>query len=721
MKKTLRLNFAPWIPGVLFAALWLASCQKSDPQMDNFSGRMSEQMQQDIELISSLGYDVSNIEKTDDGYLVEGDIWLTDEWLEEAGQQPQTRLTQHNNGFLVRQDYQNKLFIDVGNLTSSSALWANPATNAIAQWNAVANCYISISNTSGGNLQEIKIRVENKSSFGNSTAKLMKVTPPTSDGKPGSVILNADCTFLPDVNNLFDSREQNNAMYLIMHAIGHSLGLGHSLRNGQLIGDDEDWGTTIDKTNPNDDKSIMIRETNPIPWSGFSLIDKTFLSVVFPIPGFTAGSIEETKTISQTTGVFSINSVKDASGGTGTIIYAWEKKSNGEWTSISGQTGKNLTNAPVTTELTSEYRRKAVNGTKTLYSNTCIVTNNMYKPLTTGSIADTLLIDTANPNEQLRIISTQAAVCPRSSTNYAWEIKTGDSWTTIPSAAAEFLITTAPMTFTTQYRRKAACDHETRYSNICTVYNKAFLSGGTIPELIELNKTGFNRFYFDIPYLTEPSLTAQEYTWQVYKSGLWTSSASGMNPIRLPIPEERITKYRASTSTPFGRVYSNECTIINYAITEDPLLATDSGDNILKLGPYDTDFSEVLLIDTRGEYFRDYDRLRGCGNDAFIEFEITHRGNIEITTASMPIGVWIDVWSETDLLFSGVTSEPFIDIWYDTEYVPLPILNDENPNPASQLFSLTPGKYMIQVQGAKKYNSGAVNELININIRGTLH
>lgn len=114
---------------------------------------MSEQMKQDIALISSLGYDIADIEKTDDGYLVEGDIWLTDEWLEETGQQPQTRLTQHNKGYLISQQYQNKLYMNVGNLTSSSALWTNPATNAIAQWNAVAKCYISISNTSGSNLQ----------------------------------------------------------------------------------------------------------------------------------------------------------------------------------------------------------------------------------------------------------------------------------------------------------------------------------------------------------------------------------------------------------------------------------------------------------------------------------------------------------------------------------------------------------------------------------------
>ena len=148
MKKFPQWSVISWIPGILFVAVSLTSCQKADPQMNNSSEQMSEQMKQDIALISSLGYDIADIEKTDDGYLAEGDIWLTDEWLEEAGQQPQTRLTQHNKGYLISQQYQNKLHMNVGNLTSSSALWTNPATNAIAQWNAVAKCYISISNLS---------------------------------------------------------------------------------------------------------------------------------------------------------------------------------------------------------------------------------------------------------------------------------------------------------------------------------------------------------------------------------------------------------------------------------------------------------------------------------------------------------------------------------------------------------------------------------------------
>ena len=695
-----------WSAGILFAAVSLTSCQKTNSEMDQTSAQMTEQMKQDIDFISSLGYDVADIEKADDGYLVEGDIWLTDQWLQDIRQEPQTRLNQHNRGYLVSPQYQNKLYLDINNLTTASALWSNPATNAMTQWNSLAKCYISIYNTSGSNRQEIKIKFENKSSFGNSTAKLMKVTPPSSDGKPGSVTLNADCTFLPDVNNLSSTKEQSNATYLIMHAIGHSLGLGHTLPAGSQPGDDEDWGTTIGGTSPYDGKSIMTREKSPIAWSGFSTDDKRYLPVAFPIPGFNAGSIEQSKTISQTTGTFSINSVSDASGGTGAITYAWEKRSDGNWVAVSSQTKKGLTNAPVPTELTSEYRRKAMNGTTTLYSNTCTVTNNMYQPLNAGSIPEMLTIETESPGGQITIISEQAAFCPRSAVTYTWEIKEGDSWTEILSATGASLTTAAPMTFTAAYRRKATCDHETAYSNVCTVYNKSFLTGGTIPELIELNKTGFNRLFIDIPFLSEPSL-----------------GDAGENPIRVPIPNQRITKFSHVTSTPFGPVYTNECTIINHADLEDPLQGTDSGNNILKLGPYNSDFTKVLAIDTRREYFRDIDRLRGCGNDVFIRLEITEKMYIEIKTASVPMGVFLDVWSETEHLFAGNASEPLIDIWFDAEYIPFPTFEDDipgpMPDPDARSFYLTPGKYELMLQGAKKYNSGAVNEVISLSLRGT--
>lgn len=71
MKKFPQWSVISWIPGILFVAVSLTSCQKADPQMNNSSEQMSEQMKQDIALISSLGYDIADIEKTDDGYLAD--------------------------------------------------------------------------------------------------------------------------------------------------------------------------------------------------------------------------------------------------------------------------------------------------------------------------------------------------------------------------------------------------------------------------------------------------------------------------------------------------------------------------------------------------------------------------------------------------------------------------------------------------------------------------
>ncbi len=700
--------------------------------MDDICGGMSKQTKEDIAFISSLGYDVGGIEKSGDGYLVEGDIWLTGEWLTDARKQPQTRLTQHNQGTLIKKDYWDQLYLDPYSLSSTLVFWLNPTTDAINQWNNLdrIKCKIMISNTPGSDYQQINLKFEGKSGFGNSTAKLMKVTPPSFDGKPGSVTINQDCSFLPRIDAMSDNNTKNKAMYTLMHAIGHALGLGHTPGYDPSGSYDEDWGGQIDNTMDLDNKSIMRREANPLPWSGFSAQDKIDIPKVFPKEeppqpqAFTPGAIEKAKTISQQTGTFSIASVSDASGGTGTISYAWEKKSGSGWVAVSGQNGKNLTDAPVPTELLTEYRRKASAGKETGYSNICTVTNNAYKPMAPGKIEESVFIDTIDPSEKVTIASTQAAVCPRDETTYAWEVKVGNAWTSVPSAAGETLVTAAPMQFATVYRRKASCNHSSaKYSNECTVLNTGFLDAGTLPDLLEINKTEIYHALVITP-TGGTELPGATYEWEISRDGhpiafeghyaadnksfSWSGPTGG-----------RITLFRRRLTFGNKSVLSNECTVIDHAFQEDPLKGTGF-DNMIDLGTYGSDFVVTQTVDTRGENFWDQDRATQGGNDAFMTLELTRRMTVHITTGASICFVRLQIMDEEGFGYFDISSTPLCaksPLGLTNTY-PFSMLDDKNPEAETVTLDLLPGKYQIIIQGSEAYNGRYKNHVLGIRIRG---
>ena len=715
---------------MIFAVGALSSCRKTDLQLDTDSANPTVQGGEDIKFIASLGYDVADIEKTGDGYLVEGDIWLTGEWLADARKQPQTRLTQHNQGTLVKKDFWDKLFLDPNSVASSLPFWYNPVADAMYQWNNLnrTSCKIEISNTSSAGFQQIAIKFEGKSSFGNSTDKLMKVTPPSFDGKPGSVTINQDCSFLPQIDAISDNATKNKAIYTIMHAIGHTLGLGHTPGYDPSGTYDEDWGGQIDKTMDLDNKSIMRREANPLPWSGFSAQDKTDIPKVFPKEetpqpqAFTPGSIEKSRIINLSGGTFSVSSVSDASGGTGTISYAWEKKSGSGWIALTGQTGKNLTNAPVPAELTTEYRRKASAGKETGYSNICTVTNNAYKPMEPGKIEESVLVDTADSGAALTITSTEAAACLRDEVSYSWEMKLTDSWRVIPGATGESLTTTVPMQFSTVYRRKASCNHSSaKYSNECTVLNTAFLDAGTLPDLLEINKTEIYHVVVITP-TGGTQIPGATYEWEISRDGhpiafesyyapddesfSWSGPTGG-----------RTTLFRRRLTFGNKSVLSNECTVIDHAFQEDPLKGTGF-DNMIDLGTYGSDFIVTQTIDTRGEYFWDQDQTTQGGNDAFMTLELTRRMTVHITTGASICFVCLEIMNDEGVSYFDISSTPFSAKWGFENYYPFALLDDKNPGAEPVTLEMLPGKYQIVIQGSEAYNGRYKNHVLGIRLRG---
>ncbi|HMK05306.1 MAG TPA: hypothetical protein VK489_13985, partial [Ferruginibacter sp.] len=70
MKKTLK-----FIPFLMAGAFFFTSCKKDSSSSPDVIS------QQTLEQISAHGFGTSNVQKVDEGYIVEGDIVLTQEYL----------------------------------------------------------------------------------------------------------------------------------------------------------------------------------------------------------------------------------------------------------------------------------------------------------------------------------------------------------------------------------------------------------------------------------------------------------------------------------------------------------------------------------------------------------------------------------------------------------------------------------------------------------------
>ncbi len=99
---------------------------------------------------------------------------------------------------------------------------------------------------------------------------LLVVSPPFSTGEPGDIVINTACRYLP-------SGEQ--AMYMLLHAFGHAFGFGHTPESPGDKGD----GSYIEGTAEYDPASIMVRESDPLRWSGFSENDIKAFKAVYPL------------------------------------------------------------------------------------------------------------------------------------------------------------------------------------------------------------------------------------------------------------------------------------------------------------------------------------------------------------------------------------------------------------------------------------------------------
>lgn len=241
------------------------------------------------ELLTSWGYNGNDMTVFEDGYAVEGDVFVKKEYLESIiDSTAQTRQTYYGSDHLIfRENY--RIHVDYSQF-KGDWVWVDAFLSAMGEWTAVAGCVIEFTNItnnhSGATTVYLKELYESPERIGMSSMP--------ANGKAGDVIwINSDSSIAKDYS-------YSEMKMIAVHLLGHNMGLSHTGSEGFVdvnnpIFRDQNGpieGERIDGTPEVDSRSVMRYDIYSKDFIGLSDYDRLAIRYLYPVIDMSEFSID---------------------------------------------------------------------------------------------------------------------------------------------------------------------------------------------------------------------------------------------------------------------------------------------------------------------------------------------------------------------------------------------------------------------------------------------
>jgi predicted Zn-dependent protease len=279
---------------LLLVAIGISSCKKSETPIITPDAKVQVDPLA-IAKIKEMGFKTDGIKESGAFYVVEGDILISKESLSAT----KTAKKWMNDGGKISQANTNNLI--QGNLTNViittedyDIRWFYAIRDAVTAWNEISNCRINLIHSYNQFYPPYSTSVTptitmKKSNLG--TGSFGQGQMPTSSGTAGAVLL-----VNPFTNNVNSNGQDNGIprsraqdVYMLVHEIGHCLGLRHTDwkaegTGGSSVGANPIPGTPSSGEPSNDPNSVMNsgRLGTSNSWSAFSSYDITAAQYLYP-------------------------------------------------------------------------------------------------------------------------------------------------------------------------------------------------------------------------------------------------------------------------------------------------------------------------------------------------------------------------------------------------------------------------------------------------------